>query len=571
MKILGIHDGHNASAALMIDGEIKYVVQEERLTNEKNKSGFPYNSIELILKKANLKAEEIDFIGFNGNYMPKPYARGQNLAIYNSFLKRSTINFSLLKRKLRYAPLLSTIYENKNKKSRIKLAEDLGFIKSKIKFLDHHLLHASTAYYGNGNFSEDVLVFTNDGSGDRNCGTVSVGKNGKLKRVAQIDARHSVGALYAIFTYLFGMTPLEHEYKIMGMAPYVDKKYSRIIADELHTMFTFSEDGLTWEFNKGYSVFTSMKMLQKFMLLKRFDSLMGGLQLFIEEFLVRWVKSAIHKTGINNIALSGGTFMNVKANQLLMELDEVNSIFVYPSCGDESNSIGAAYYLYSEYEDHNKIKKLEDIYFGISYTNGEIKKAIDSYSFKHKYTIDFIENIEEKSAQLLKEGYVVARFKDREEFGARSLGNRAIMADPSNPNIIREINEMIKSRDFWMPFASSILDTDIERYVITNKKAEPYYMILTYNTKKAADEIIAGIHPYDRTVRPQKITKGHNNGYWNLINEFKKLSGIGGVLNTSLNLHGLPLVHTPKDAFHVLENSKLKILAIENYLIQKLD
>lgn len=572
MTILGIHDGHNASAALMVNGELKYVLQEERLTNEKNKSGFPFKSIDLILKKSGITIGDIDYVAFNGHYMPKTGKRGENLQIYNSYLEaNSLINLSSLRRMIRYSKPIAKLLEKRNKEARLRLIEGLGCSREKVHFVEHHELHASTAYFGNGNFDEDILVMTNDGSGDQVCATIGIGRNGKIRRIAEVNSRHSVGSLYAIFTYLFGMIPLEHEYKIMGMAPYVDKKYSRLIADELHSMFSFSEDGLTWEFKKGYSVFTSMKLFSEFMKLKRFDSLMGGVQLFIEEFLCKWISSATKHTGIKKVTLSGGTFMNVKANQLIMELNEVDSIFVFPSCGDESNSIGAAYYLHEKMYGINGLTELKDIYFGVSFTNAEIEEAIKSYNFKMNYRIEFVEEMELQLAKLLNDGIVVARFSGREEFGARSLGNRAIIANPSKEGIIREINEMIKSRDFWMPFASSILDTDIDKYVITNAKAKPYYMILTYNTKAEAEKIKAGIHPYDRTVRPQMVTKSHNVDYWNLINEFKKISGIGGVLNTSLNLHGLPLVHLPQDAFHVIENSKLKVLAIGNFLITKTD
>jgi carbamoyltransferase len=570
MNIVGIHDGHNAAAALMCNGEIKFVVQEERPTNEKNKSGFPYRALELILKKSGLEPKDVDLIGFNGNYIPKPTNRNELMEIYASYLKKNgPINLNTSKRKIRNSDFISTRIETANKNKRAHTLSSLGFDKNKIKFIDHHTLHADTAYYGNGEYNKDILVLTNDGSGDKLCATVSIGRKGKLERIAQIDARHSIGSMYAIFTFLTGMVPLEHEYKIMGMAPYVDKKYARIIADDLTAMFSISDDGLTWEFNKGYSVFTSMAFLQDFMKLKRFDSLMGGLQLFLEEFLLRWVKACIEKTGVRDLALAGGTFMNVKANQLIMELKQVNSVFVFPSCGDESNAIGICYHLHAEESSFNTLKKLEDVYFGIDVSDNEVKSAFESSSFKNKYSFEHHEDIEKIVAELLFNNNVVARFKGREEFGARSLGNRAILANPSQKDVIREINEMIKSRDFWMPFASSILDTDMQKYVRTNNKCRPNYMIMTYNTTPTADEILAGIHPYDRTVRPQEVTKQHNLDYWNLINEFKKLSSIGGVLNTSLNLHGLPLVHTPQDAFHVLENSKLKYLAIGNFLIKK--
>lgn len=252
-----------------------------------------------------------------------------------------------------------------------------------------------------------------------------------------------------------------------------------------------------------------------------------------------------------------------------MELPELESVFIFPSCGDESNPVGICWHL--QQEKFQKNFELDSVYWGIEYNDADVQRAFENYSFKNKYTLTKRDDIEHTVAKLLSEGNVVGRFKGKEEFGARSLGNRALIANPSNADVIKEINEMIKSRDFWMPFASSVLDEYYDRYVVDYGKNNPYYMIMTYDTKPEAEKIKAGIHPYDRTVRPQLVTEKHNEKYHYLIKEFSKLTGIGGVLNTSLNLHGLPLVHTPEDAFYLMENSSLKYLAIENYLLEKIN
>lgn len=570
MKILGVHDGHNASAALLIDGKLEYLIQEERIVAEKNKSGFPVNSIQLILEKTGLKPEDIDLVGLNGNYMPKATDRQGTLDYYKSLLSDDKfLSFSKVKNRLKSVKAIAAPYEEMNRQSRIKALTALGFSEEKIRFVGHHLTHAAAAYFGKGNFSDPVLVLTNDGAGDRICATVSIGRNGKLEKIAEVHEDNSVGLVYAAFTYLTGMVPLEHEYKLMGMAPYADRKGCRKVADELWAMFSLAEDGLTWEFTAGPSVYASMNVFKDFMFLKRFDHLMGGLQLFTEEFLVKWVQAAIRKTDIHKIALSGGTFMNVKANKLIMELPEVQDIFITPSCGDESNPLGIVWQLESELNGVSGLKGMGHAYLGIEWSDAEIESRFRKYTFDKPVQIDFFENIEAEAARLLAEGHVVARFKGREEFGARSLGNRAILADPAQPGVIREINEMIKNRDFWMPFASSYLDTDIDRYIKTMpSKNQPWYMIMTFDTHPLAHtEMAAGIHPYDKTVRPQLVTREHNEGYWNLIQNFKELTGRGGVLNTSLNLHGLPLVHSPEDAFHVMNHSNLKYLVIGNWKV----
>ncbi|TAF66236.1 MAG: hypothetical protein EAZ55_06315 [Cytophagales bacterium] len=570
MNILAIHDGHNASACLMQNGKVIYLIQEERVVKEKNYDGFPHKAVALILEKTNLTIDDVDLVGLNGNYMPNPMNRMGIIDYYKALAKGGT-GWNIIKNRLKSIPFIAKPFETQNKKKRTQRLIQMGFKESKIRFVEHHTCHASAAYFGNANFKDEILVLTNDGAGDRLCATVSIAKEGKIKRIATTHENHSIGLLYASFTFLTGMVPLEHEYKLMGMAPYADKKGAQKIAQALWEMFELDEQTLSWKFKAGYSIYSAVKHLKEFMYLKRFDHLMGGLQLFTEEFLVRWIKAAIKKTGIRKIALAGGTFMNVKANKLIMELPEVETIYVMPSAGDESNPIGIAYYLEEENNGLKNLQPFTNIYWGVSFEDDTIKKAFEQYTFKSQYKITPYENIEQKAAEILAQGSVVARFKGNEEFGARSLGNRAILANPSKPDVIKEINEMIKNRDFWMPFASSVLDTDMDKYVVWDKnKNLPYYMIMTYDTQPIAHtEMAGGIHPYDKTVRPQMVSQDYNQEYWNLINHFKTITGIGGILNTSLNLHGLPLVHSPEDAFHVMDNSSLKYLAIGNFLVEK--
>lgn len=566
-RILGIHDGHNASVALLEDGRIKWLLQEERLRREKNFDGFPEMALNKVLDLERIGPEDIGLVAMNGLYMPSPMNRPQLLASF-----RDLGGFaSLARNRLKAIPLLDGMKRARNRAERTARLMKAGFDETKTRFIEHHTCHASSAYFGNGNFSEPVLVLTNDGAGDRICATVSVGQGRALERIATVDERHSIGLLYAMFTFLTGMVPLEHEYKLMGMAPYADGKGARNVADELHKMFQFSEDGLTWEFTRGHSIYASLRFFREFIYLRRFDHLMGGLQLFTEEFLAAWARNAIKRTGIRKLALAGGTFMNVKANQKLMELDEVDEIFVFPSCGDEANAFGAACNAYSTLGDSWKPDRLGAIYWGVEWTDDAIMAAYRGYKFENRYTIESCDDIEMKVASLLAVGEVVARFKGREEFGARSLGNRAIIANPSRPEVIKEINELIKCRDFWMPFASSVLAERMDDYVEWGAgKNVPYYMIMTYGTKTLAHgQLAGGIHPYDKTVRPQYVAQEHNPDYWRLINHFRELTGIGGILNTSLNLHGLPLVHAPEDAFEVLEKSGLRRLAIGNFLVSK--
>jgi len=568
MIILGIHDGHNSAACLMKDGEILAALQEERIQYKKNYSGFPYEAIKWVLNYSNISIDQVDCFAFNGEHMPIPPANREFL------LKQYKSASSMKERTKRIIKRLGgdKAFTAIRKKQRLECLKKIGGNVSKARFINHHLCHASAAYYGWGNYSSDILILTCDGMGDRVCATISKGSKGKIEHIESIPETESICNIYAVLTFLLGMVPLEHEYKIMGMAPYVRVDKSREVADKFWRHFQFSKSNpLVWHRTNGFPpTFYSLSYLRKMLDLTRFDYVMGGIQLFFEEIMERWVKNCIKATGLTKVALSGGAFMNVKANKRIMELDEVEDLFIYPSCGDETNAIGACYYIQAQATTHRDVKPLKSLYFGPEFSNDEIIATIKSYESKNKFIeIKQEDNIEKKIAKLLSENEVVSVFMGREEFGARALGNRSILANPANRNIIKEINEMIKNRDFWMPFALSIIEDRANDYVVNPKKIPSPYMILSYDTTDKNKQIVAGIHPYDQTVRPQIVSAEFNPNYYNLIKEFERITGIGAVLNTSFNLHGFPIVHTPEKALEVFEKSNIKYLAFGNYLIKK--
>jgi carbamoyltransferase len=312
----------------------------------------------------------------------------------------------------------------------------------------------------------------------------------------------------------------------------------------------------------------SYDYLSKLLELKRFDLVCAGLQRFTEEMLATWAQNCAQKTGIRKLALSGGVFMNVKANKVIMELPEVESLFIYPSCGDETNAMGAAYAVYAEHADPATVKPLEGLYLGRSFDDDAVRRALQATA-TDGFRWEYVEDIEAASARLLADGQVVARCKGRSEFGARALGNRSILADPTKTHVIREINDMIKSRDFWMPFAPSMLPEASKEYLVNKKNIEAPYMIMAFDTTEKRTDLPAALHPYDNTARPQVVTKQMNPDYYRLIDEFRKITGRGVVLNTSFNLHGYPIVDSPEDALDVLSRSGLKYLALGNYMVKK--
>jgi carbamoyltransferase len=574
LRILGINDGHNAAACLYEDGEVTAAIQEERLRRVKNWSGMPTLAIEEVLRIAGTSMNGVDFVAMNGHHAAFPMTRDELMHEYRHIndpgVTMGRLARRTLRRIMRRTPFYGT-YRERRQAARVKALTEMGVGGEQIVFVDHHTAHAAAAYYGWGNFEDAVLVLTCDGAGDGLCATVSVGRGGRLERIASVPQAASLGNIYAMFTFLMGMVPLEHEYKLMGLAPYADPRGTERVYQELRQLVRFPDDApLTWERSaRCPETYCSYSFFKKLMEGQRFDWIAGGLQKFTEETLCQWVERCVRHTGIRRVALGGGIFMNVKANKRIMELPFVDEIFVYPSCGDETNAMGAAYFVYAEKAGVTKIAPLRDLYLGPQYTDEQVEKALAEYSFKNPVCYGRLVPIEPRVAGLLAEGKVVARFKGREEFGARAQGNRSILADPSDPALVRVINEAIKSRDFWMPFAPSMLEERAADYLINPKSTPAPYMILSFDTTERREQIKAALHPFDFTARPQEVSLAWNPDYHRLLKEFESLTGIGAVLNTSFNLHGYPIVSRPEDALHVLDVSGLTHLALENWLVEK--
>jgi carbamoyltransferase len=569
MRVFGIHDGHNASVALLQDGRVTWALQEERLNRVKNYDGFPTLAVKECLKSNGLSPSDFDAVALGSKHLPFPRTKEQLM----EYFKGTSSPVGLAKELLKKTPI-KKFHRQMRQKERHRLAVQAGFPESLIVFIDHHLAHATAAYWGSPFRDEPVLVLTCDGAGDDLCATVNtVDRAGNIKRIAGVHESHSLGMLYAMVTFAMGMVPNEHEYKLMGMAPYASRAATENSYSRFQDIFEFEKGGLTWQRRAGVPhMFNSYDFVRKLLELQRFDAVCAGIQKLTEEILVTWVGNAIKATGIKKVALSGGVFMNVKGNKLISEIGDLESLFVFPSCGDETNAIGAAFSVYAtQCKQRGKsidLEPLQDLYWGPEFSDDLIQEALVAHN-GDSFRIEFLDDIETSLAKMLSEGKIVARMKGRMEFGARALGNRSILADASDVRVVRVINEMIKSRDFWMPFAPSLLEEREKDYVVNPKRVPSPYMIMSYDSTRAIDHFRAACHPYDLTVRPQVVIRAWNPDYHRLIERFQQLTGKGIVLNTSFNLHGSPIVCTPEDALDVFLNSGLEYLALGNFLISK--
>jgi carbamoyltransferase len=540
----------------------------------KNQGGIPEMAVDDVLSAHGLTLEKIDRVALAGAYTS--FGRWSRDAVTRQYQCASS-SWGHFKQRLKNS-VVDDLYRKYRKTGRLMQYEQRKFRREWLTSLDHHMCHASAAYYGSP-VNGRQLVLTCDGSGDRLSATVCIGEDGRLERIAEVHESHSLGRLYAVVTFLMGMLPHEHEYKVMGLAPYVpeDERVAEM-ARVFSELFEFDpRNPLVWRRKRGVpSLYSATGLIQSLIYRRRFDLVAAGLQKFTEELLVQWVVNAVRETGIHQIALSGGVFMNVKANKRILELPEVHSLFIFPSCGDETNSIGAAYLLHAqsrlEQNDPVNIDPLGPFYLGGTFTDDDVEQAIRSYRPASKFRSRYVQDIEKLTAETIAAGHVVARAKGRMEFGARALGNRSILARPESSQVVQIINRMVKNRDFWMPFAPSVLAERAEDYYIKPKPFFSPYMIIAFDTRQEArDKFPAAQHPYDRTARPQEVTEDWNPEYYRLLKYYEQITGEGIVLNTSFNLHGHPIVYRPMEALEVFDNSGLPFLALGNWWLRKED
>jgi carbamoyltransferase len=435
-----------------------------------------------------------------------------------------------------------------------------------VEFYDHHRSHAASAYYGlRRDPAKPYLVVTCDGSGDRLSGSMRVWSGKGEKLIAAIADTNSLGAIYALATHAMGFVPLEHEYKLMGMAPYASSAHAEEAKRLFENYLELDEESLTFRRKGKAPTYLLLKKILSDISGRRFDTVCAGLQRFTEDILTQWIAKGLERTGLSEVLAAGGVFMNVKANKVIAGHERVHFFEAFPSCGDETLSMGAFWLDAARHFGDENVKPLAHLYLGDDLAAEETEEALRQAGYSFDKPADMADTV----AELLSRGEPVARCSGRMEFGARALCNRSILADPRNQDVVRVINQMVKKRDFWMPFAPVILRERQHEYIENEKDLRSPYMMMTFDTKENLSDMIAAVHNADLTSRAQLLEPGQNPEVEAIMAAFSKRTGRAVLLNTSFNLHGFPIVRTAADALHVFKNSGLQFMQLGEYLVRK--
>jgi carbamoyltransferase len=556
---------HDSAAALLKNGIVVCAVEEERFSRKKFDDGFPKNAIDWCLKEAEIKSDELDQVAF----YDKPILKFERLLDnYLGVAPRGLFSF------------INVIPKWIHKRLWIKeeIRKYLKGFKGDIIFPEHHLSHAAHAFFTSP-FNESAIL-TVDGVGEWSTTTFGLAKENSIELLGDIRWPHSVGLLYSAFTYFLGFKVNEGEYKLMGLSSYGKPKYYDIILKEL---LDLREDG-SIKLNMKYFAFTYDKVMTN----NKFSEVFGipprktnekvldihydiaaSAQLVLEEILLRMINHVHKKTNMKNLCYAGGVALNGVANNRILTEGPFEKIHIPPSPGDAGSAVGCAQYCYfSHHQNQRKIlseneRIKNNIYIGPAYSNEKIENFLNENNIEYKK----IERqpLLEKTARLISEGNVVGWYQDKMEWGPRALGNRSILADPRIAKMKDILNEKIKHRESFRPFAPSVMEEYVSEYFEIEVNSP--YMLLVANVKKP-DKIPAVTH-VDGTGRLQSVSKDSNPLYYDLINEFYKITGVPVIINTSMNVMGEPIVNTPKQAYKMIVKTDMDYIVLGNFLVKK--
>jgi carbamoyltransferase len=594
MKILALTLEKCSGCAIFVDDKIIFASSEERYSRIKSDSSFPLNSIKEGLEYSGLKGKDFDKIIICGNkislipslineystfslddqiksmeeYWYPNLVLGEKRSFLEIFKDKINLNQfpynTELGQKFEISKLQNPYSEEdgKNVSNFFKqiISSLLETEQEKIIHMEHDWCHAAYGFYGSPIREDNTLIVTADAWGDDLSGTLSLYSKEKnqIDRVKEYNHKDfQLARIYRYTTLVLRMLANEHEYKVMGLASYYNGPMIKKVEEVFENMLQIN--GLEFSFNKDIpDIYDHLKNnLKNF----RFDHIAAGLQSFTEKILVKWISNACVDYNTKSLVFSGGVSMNVKANLNISKIPNVEKFFVCGAGTDETLQIGACYH----WAEINGItpQPLDSLYLGSDATYDEKSVLVLTQYNVKKY------NSEEEILEKILENKIIAICRGNMEMGQRSLGNRSIVADPRISSNVEKINNSIKMRDFWMPFAPIILYEYQDLLIKNPKNIESPFMTIAFETKDGKNKIPAAVHQADGTARAQLLKKEENPVLWNLIFKFYEKTGIPALLNTSFNLHGEPIVRSVKDGLRVFEKSGLDVLWLDNHIIEK--
>ena len=555
---------HDSAAALLKDGRVIAAVEEERFSRKKFDDGYPKMAIDWCLNECDISPEQIDSVAF----YDKPILKFERLLDnYIAVAPRGLHSF------------LDTIPKWLHKRLWIKneIKNHLKGFNGDIIFPQHHMSHAAYAFY-TSQFDESAIL-TVDGVGEWSTTSFGIAKNNKIQLTNDIRWPHSLGLFYSAFTYFLGFKVNEGEYKLMGLSSYGNPKYYDLIKENL---IDVKNDG-SIHLNMKYFAFTYDKVMTN----ENFAQLFGipprkegqkteqihydigaSAQKVLEDVMLKMVNHIYLKTKMKNLCMSGGVALNGVANYQILKNGPFDNVHIPPSPGDGGSAVGCAQYLYFVHNNKKRIiennhSKLiqENVYVGPSYNDEDIIKFLDCNNIKYEKFEK--QSLLKKTAQLISTGNIVGWYQGKMEWGPRALGNRSILADPRNASMKDILNEKIKHRESFRPFAPSVLEEYASDFFDIDIPSP--YMLIVAKVKKP--EIIPAVTHVDGTSRLQTVSNDANPLYYDLINEFYKITGVPVIINTSMNVMGEPIVNTPEQAFQMIVKTDMDCLVMGNNLI----
>ena len=529
----------NNAACILIDDQLVAMAEEERFNRIKHAPRMPAElAMDYCLKRAGVTLEQVDYVGVG-------FDSALRAALGNLNVQEGLAGLNQAAQWLRDG----SIYER-----RLPLG---GYDRKRVIFVNHHEAHAASAFFASGFGESNILSL--DGSGGSESGMLALGRGAKIEALKTVSNRGSWGLMYELITEALGFRRHSGEGKTMGLAAYGEPDPDGL------PFVDWSGEIPVIDARRRKAFVESLKPRQKDApITAEHESLAATLQFTLEQAAMKMVEWLYQQTGVRKLCLTGGTALNCSMNGKLALAPWVDDIFIQPAAHDAGTALGAALAVYVEKTGHRPDWRMEHTYWGPEYDNETIDTALRSFTGIRFHRS---EDICAETAELLAQGHIVGWFQGRLEVGPRALGNRSILADPSRPDMKDKINNRVKHREPWRPFAPSILEEEVGRYI--DPSIPSPYMILAFDTIPAVQsELVSAVH-VDGTCRPQTVSRATNPRYWELIKGFENITGIPAVLNTSFNVNAQPIVNTPHQAIDTFINCGLDILAIGDYVVRK--